>query len=344
MATVRKRGSSWQAQVRREGFPAISKSFSTKADALSWARQKEVAIERAELPASHCQASKLTVGDLLRRYEETVTPGKRSARSERSRIKTLLSHPLSRTSLAKLTPGMVARYRDDRLAVVSGDAVRRELTILRHCLGLAKREWDAPLSTNPVQSITLPDPGKARDRRLEEDDGQKLHGAIGSAHAWYLRPLIELAVETGMRRGELLSLLWVNVSLDRRTAYVPMSKNGHARTVALTPKAIAVLSALPRTVPRVFPVSGNAARLAWERLRARAGVKGLRFHDLRHEAVSRFFEAGLSVPEVALMSGHRDTRMLMRYTHLRPEAVAEKLARAAADQTSTSRSLITPSI
>lgn len=74
-------------------------------------------------------------------------------------------------------------------------------------------------------------------------------------------------------------------------------------------------------------VSGNAVRLAWERLRKRAGLPGLRFHDLRHEAVSRFFEAGLSIPEVALMSGHRDTRMLMRHTHLRPEALAEKLAK-----------------
>jgi integrase len=79
----------------------------------------------------------------------------------------------------------------------------------------------------------------------------------------------------------------------------------------------------------VFPVTANAVRLAWERLRRRAGLKDLRLHDLRHEAVSRFFEYGLTVPEVALISGHRDPRMLSRYTHLRPENVAEKLARIA---------------
>lgn len=329
MATIRKRGSSWQVQVRRDGYPPISKSFGTKADALSWAREKERAIERAELPACPRQAEGLTVGDLLKRYEASVTPAKRGARAEQSRIRTLLSHAISKASLVKLSPGLVARYRDDRLAVVSGDSVRRELTILRHCLTLAMREWDAPLSTNPVLSISLPEPSKSRDRRLEQDDGQKLSVAIGSAHAWYLRPLIELAVETGMRRGELLSLQWSNVSLERRTAHLPVTKNGHARTVALTPRALAVLSGVPRTDARVFPVSGNAVRLAWERLRVRAGLPGLRFHDLRHEAVSRFFEMGLSVPEVALMSGHRDTRMLMRYTHLRPEALAEKLGRAA---------------
>ncbi|GEP07537.1 tyrosine-type recombinase/integrase [Methylobacterium oxalidis] len=333
MATIRKRGTSWQAQVRRDGYPQISKSFSTKADALSWAREKERAIERAELPVGVRQATSITVGDLLRRYEEVITPAKRGARFERSRIKTLLSHQLARAPLAKLSPALVARYRDDRLEVVSGDSVRRELTILRHCLTVAMREWDVPLSTNPVQSITLPEPSRARDQRLEAEAGQKLHAAIGSAHAWYLRPLMELAVETGMRRGELLSLQWHHVSLEKRTAHLPITKNGHARTVALTPKAIEVLKALPRGDARVFPVSGNAVRLAWERLRKRAGVPGLRFHDLRHEAVSRFFEAGLSIPEVALMSGHRDTRMLMRYTHLRPEALAEKLARVSLGQT-----------
>lgn len=335
MATIRKRGISWQAQVRRDGYPAISKSFSTKADALSWAREKERAIERAELPIAAKQAGSVTVGDLLTRYVETVTPAKRGARFERSRINTLLAHQIAQASLSKLSPAMVARYRDDRMAVVSGDSVRRELTILRHCLSLAKREWDAPLSSNPVLSITLPEPSRARDQRLEADAGQKLRAAIGSAHAWYLLPVIELAIETGMRRGELLSLLWSNVSLERRTAHLPLTKNGHARTVALTPKAIEVLKELPRKDARVIPASGNAVRLAWERLRERAGVPELRFHDLRHEAVSRFFEMGLTVPEVALMSGHRDTRMLMRYTHLRPEAVAEKLARAAENRTSS---------
>ncbi len=224
---------------------------------------------------------------------------------------------------------MISLYSYYHIETQRVDSVRRELTILRHCLTVAIREWDAPLSSNPVHSIALHSPSRARDQRLEAEAGEKLRAAIGSAHAWYLRPLIELAIETGMRRGELLSLVWQNVSLERRTAHLPITKNGHARTVALTPKAIEVLGGLPRTEPRVFPVSGNAVRLAWERLRERAGVQALRFHDLRHEAVSRFFEAGLSVPEVALMSGHRDTRMLMRYTHLRPEAVAEKLARAA---------------
>jgi integrase len=332
MATIRKRSSSWQAQVRRQGSSPISKSFTTKADALLWARETERSIDRAELPVTIKDLQRITVADLLARYEAEVTTKKRGADRERYKLRVIRSHPLTSLSLAKLTAVAVSRYRDDRLKVVQGATVRRELAILQHCFEVARKEWGTPLPTNPVHGITLPEPSRAREQRLEAEAGQKLHAAIGSVHAWYLRPLMELAIETGMRRGELLSLQWRHVSLGKRTAHLPITKNGHARTVALTPKAIEILKALPQTDARVLPVSGNAVRLAWERLRKRAGLPGLRFHDLRHEAVSRFFEAGLSIPEVALMSGHRDTRMLMRYTHLRPEALAEKLAKVAQEE------------
>jgi integrase len=128
-----------------------------------------------------------------------------------------------------------------------------------------------------------------------------------------------------MRRGELLSILWCDVDLASATLHIRRTKNGHPRTIPLTSNAVAVLRNLPKRDDRVFPVNGNAARLAWERLRERAGVSDLRFHDLRHEAVSRFFELGLNVPEVAMISGHRDPRMLFRYTHPKPELVAQKL-------------------
>jgi integrase len=158
---------------------------------------------------------------------------------------------------------------------------------------------------------------------LEEGDFTRLADAICSKSAWYLRPLITLAIETGMRRGELRSIRWKDVDQTARTIRILKTKNGHPRTIPLTPKAIEILASLERKDERVFPVTPNAVRLAWERLRKRAGLEDLRLHDLRHEAVSRFFEYGLTVPEVALISGHHDPRMLSRYTHLRPEKVAK---------------------
>jgi integrase len=184
-----------------------------------------------------------------------------------------------------------------------------------------------PIPANPVRQIATPEAQKPRERRLEDDESNILASAA-LASAWYLRPLIVLAIETGMRRGELLSIRWKDVDQTTRTIRILKTKNGHSRTVPLTPKAVEILASLEKKDERVLPVTPNAVRLAWERLRKRAGIVDLRLHDLRHEAVSRFFEYGLTVPEVVLISGHRDPRMLSRYTHLRPEKVAEKLAKA----------------
>lgn len=326
MAYIRKRGSSWQVQVRREGYPPLSKSFKTKADAAAWARDTERSIDRAEEPISAQRLRGVTVGDLLRRYSETITSAKRGAGPEQYRIKTLLAHSLAQIALNKLSPATIAQYRDHRLKLVKSGTVRRELAIVQHCFEVAKKEWGLPIHTNPVQQITMPEAQKSRERRLDDDEGKRL-AATATTSPWYLRPLIALAIETGMRRGELLSIRWKDVDQTAHTIRILRTKNGHPRTIPLTPKAIEVLSSLERKDDRVFPVTPNAVRLAWERLRRRAGLKDLRLHDLRHEAVSRFFEYGLTVPEVALISGHRDPRMLSRYTHLRPEKVAEKLAR-----------------
>jgi integrase len=89
--------------------------------------------------------------------------------------------------------------------------------------------------------------------------------------------------------------------------------------------ATRVLEEWSSSSEQIFPVTDVAVRQAWDRLVKRAGITNLHFHDLRHEAISRFFEMGLSVPEVALISGHKDPRMLFRYTHLRAEDVVRKL-------------------
>ncbi|WP_244470846.1 tyrosine-type recombinase/integrase [Microvirga massiliensis] len=310
----------------------MSKSFASKADAMAWARDKERSIDRAEIPTNSRELKGMTVGDLLRRYSETITPTKRGAGPEQYRLRTLLAHGLSYVTLSKLSPAAVAQYRDDRLKLVKPGTVRRELAILQHCFELARKEWGLPITANPVQQITLPEPQKARERRLEADEGQCLASSLATTSVWYLRPLVLLAIETGMRRGELLSIRWRDVDMTARTVRILKTKNGHPRTIPLTPKALEVLASLTRTDERVFPVTPNAVRLAWERLRRRAGLPDLRLHDLRHETVSRFFEYGLTVPEIALISGHRDQRMLSRYTHLRPENVAERLARVAPDR------------
>jgi integrase len=182
-----------------------------------------------------------------------------------------------------------------------------------------------PLAENPLGKLRLPFSPNRRERRLKEGELHKIITAARSCRNPLIVPIILLAVATGMRRGEILSLRWEHVDSERRALLIPHTKNGHSRTLPLTRDATEVLDGVGRTGDRVFPMSGNAFRLSWDRLRARAGISDLHFHDLRHEAISRFFEKGLSVPEVAFLSGHRDARMLFRYTHPLRSEIMKKI-------------------
>jgi len=327
VATIRKRGVRWQAQVRLQGHAPITKSFTHKADAEAWARQQEVAIERGEIQSARKSLKTYVLADLLTRYQSEVTPRKRGAASELFRLKTLKAAPIASLPLDKLTPSVLARHRDERLLVVSAPSVRRELAILQHCLEVARKDWGVPLPRNPMEDVRKPQSAKARSRRLSSEDAQKLANGLQKTRSRLLADIIRFAIATGMRRGELLAMRWTNVNAEARTVYLPHTKNGEARTVPLSPGALSILSRQKRIdgEDRVFPISANAVRLAWERLKRRVGIENLRFHDLRHEAISRFFEYGLNVPEVSAISGHKDPRMLMRYTHLKAETIADKL-------------------
>jgi len=136
---------------------------------------------------------------------------------------------------------------------------------------------------------------------------------------------MDIAIQTGMRRGELLKIKWQDLDLEERTLQLYDTKNGEDRKVPLTTAAASILAKWSSSSERIFPVTSVAVRQAWDRLVKRAGITNLHFHDLRHEGISRFFEMGLSVPEVALISGHKDPRMLFRYTHLRAEDIVRKL-------------------
>ena len=209
---------------------------------------------------------------------------------------------------------------------VGAGVVLRELGVLQHALETAIRDWAIPLPGNPLKLIAKPKAPKARERRLQEGEFGRLLTASSRCLNPLIKPLIVLAIETAMRLGELLRIEAGHVRYDTRTLLIPITKNGHPRTIPLTPVAIEQLQALVSdSAVRLIPTSPGAVKLAWRRLIKRAQISDLHFHDLRHEAITRLFELGLSLPEVALISGHRDPRMLFRYTHLRAEDVAKKL-------------------
>lgn len=325
MASIRKTQNGWQVQIRKQGHQPLTKSFLYRSDAQTWAKETEAKIERGSF-RDPSLLEKTLLRDVLQRYLQEITPQKRSRRSETYCIRGLLKQPLSRLSLAQIGPQAVAGYRDDRLKEVCSSTVRRELVTLSHVFTILIREWEYPLPSNPVKMIKKPTESASRSRRLEADEEAIILKACSEHPNPWLKLLVILAIETAMRRSEMLCLRWTDVNLQAQTALIRESKNGEQRVVPLSRRAVEVLINLPRSIDgRVIPLLPDSVTKAWGRITTKLGINNLRFHDLRHEATSRFFEMGLNVMEVSSITGHKDLTMLQRYTHLRAEDIAMKM-------------------
>jgi integrase len=341
MAAIVQRGEKWQAKVRREGYPSTSKTFLRKSDAEAWARAQEAEMDRGAW-RDRSSADSTTLYKLLERYLVDVVPTKRGADVEALRIKTLMGDKLTLHKLSALSPLVLSEWIDGRAKVVSGSTINRELNIVSACINWGRKRLMIQME-NPVAGIIRPAQGKARERRLEDGEEAQLLEALevapraggrfsGMQNAW-VRPVVLFALETAMRRGELLSLTWKDVDLKKRVAYLEITKNGTARAVPLSSRAVAVLESLKEekdgvqalSVGKVFKTTEAALKKAFERACERAGINDFHFHDLRHEATSRLAEKLPNLIELAAVTGHKDLRMLKRYYHPRAEDLARKL-------------------
>ncbi len=313
MATFRKRNNKWQVQVRRAHLGSISQTFDQKKDALQWAREKEIELQQYCIKFKRDKFPILS--DLIGRYIKTVSINKRGYGFERYCFNNILRSKISKKPINFITTQQLSEYREERLRSVKYSTFVRELNLIRHLFSVAIKEWGFAIN-NPCKMIAKPIMINRRERRLSISEFNYL--VKGNYPQLKLRNIIELAIETGMRRGEILNIK--NEHIKGQTLFVPQTKNGHPRKIPLTKRALNILenSELP------FGYTPNALRLSWERLKRNGNITDLHFHDLRHEAISRFFEKGLSIPEVALISGHKDVRMLFRYTHLKAEDLLVK--------------------
>jgi integrase len=326
MASFRQHGNGWQGRIRRRGHPDITKTFETKADAEKWARLLESEIDRGQFVSIN-EAQQTTLGDLIARYLKEVTPSMKGATDDAIRLKAIMRKPIAQWSMSNLSAARIAAYRDDRLKEVNAGTVIRELAYLSAIINHARREWGINVP-NPVQMVRKPQSPQARSRVLTDDEGLKLLTALeptGRRSHW-TKPAVQLALATAMRRGELLSLRWEHIDLQNRTAFLPDTKNGHSRTVPLSTAAIQVMAELPRHISGVvFPLKAFTLDAAFKRGLRRAGLEGIRFHDLRRTAITRMAEKLPNVIELAAVSGHKSLMVLKRY--YRPSAMdlAKKL-------------------
>lgn len=333
MAKIRRRGGAqFQACISHKGYPTQYKTFITRRDAERWARETEVDMERG-IFASSREAETTTLGEALGRYAREITPGKRGAGREVNRVKAWQKQPLAARFLASVRGMDLAAYRDERLAQVGAGTVRLELALISHLYTIARKEWGMESLANPVGAVRKPKATKGRDRRLEAGEERRLlEAAERSGKAPWLAAAINIAVATGMRAGELLSISWDQVKPSQRYIQLDMTKNGDSRAVPLSQAAKAILAGLPRDIGgRVIPIPAFKATYSLDKAFAPAcadaGIDNLRFHDLRHEAASRF--AGVcSAQELARVMGWRSMQMVLRYYHPRVEDLADKLDKA----------------
>lgn len=342
MATITPRGKfQWQAKIRRKGFPEVSKTCDTKVEAEAWARSIESKMDKGSF-VDRSPWENLTLGEILERYRKEITPAKKGAEQEESKLTVISKSKLAKMSLGNIEPGDIVDYRNERLKKVAAATIIKELNLISNAYVIAASEWRMRGLRNPVTGVRRPKPPRGRTRRLASET--EMDGLIAATDSVILKAIIPFAVETAMRRGEMTSLTWADVDLERQTAFLEDTKNDESRTVPLSLKAVALLreiqggkgekvfKAEPSSVTQAFGRAVKRARKTYELECEKTNVvpdeklyRNLLLHDMRHEATSRLFEKGFDLMETASVTGHKDLRMLKRYTHLNAETLAKKL-------------------
>jgi integrase len=338
--------------VRLKGWPTIIKTFRLKKDASDWAKTTEGSMING-LYIKQASRTGLTVADAIDRYLREVTPTKKeSTQKAEIRRAATVKNAFGKYAMATVTADVISKFRDERLAgdrqrpdgsliPRANDTVRLELALLGHLFEVAKEEWKIGLAYNPEKSVKRPKSRK-RIRRLLPHEEKKLFAALDVYSNPMLKWLVQIAIETAMRESEITKLTIHQLDLKKRTITLSDTKSDEPRTVPLNRKATEVFREAiknpgrPKTTNLIFPGEpGRDGKIrpyqflsCWRNLKIRAEVSDYRFHDNRHEAISRLVEAGFSDQAIASITGHKDMQTLARYRHLRNQKLVKMLDKA----------------
>lgn len=338
MATIQKRKNAWRVQVRRKG-KSVSATFDTKVEAEAWAITTESKIIEGVEPKAIINDPSLsagaTVGEAFDRYAGEISPGKGGARWEQIRLKMLKRrYPVFKRPIRSITGPDIADWRDKRLTQVSPSTVNREMGLISAVFTHAMREWRLGLTSNPCSLVTRPRNPRPRTQRISISERERIIEQLGwdgtseprTAPHWVAFAFY-LALETAMRKGEILSLIWGDIDFVERRAHLSKTKNGYERDVPLSKTAMALLqivSESTRASPVVPIQSGNLDKLFRE-AKISAGLSHIRFHDSRREAATTMAPKLSNVLELAAITGHRSLSMLQIYYKPKASDLAARL-------------------
>jgi len=337
MASIQKRNSRFRVRITRQGKSTLCATFYSRLEAVQWAKQIEAEIR---LGINQDEAESLInptmpFREAVEKYIPSHSIYKGNHKTEAGILRILASR-WECQSLSNINKQDIVLLKEDLLAKGrAASTVNHYLNALSQLYQIAINEWGLKL-TNPITGIKRMSEPQGRMKRLSIEAETILLAKCRELNLDYLADIILVALETGMRCGEILSMRWEDVDFINRRVLLRDSKNGDSRQVPLSSRVKTTLEQLSSkdTSDLVFPYCRWAIRRHYTRVikqstKAHKGVQNpftdLRFHDLRHEALSRLSDKGLNVIEIAHISGHRTLAMLRRYTHPCHETLLGKL-------------------
>lgn len=320
----------YRVQVRLKGHPTTTATFERKTDAKLWAQQTEAAMREGRHFKSS-EAKKHTVGNLVDRYIQNVISIKRKNKAAPIAQLIWWKNQIGHCLLSDLTPALIAEQRDKLLKGVtvqgkqrSPSTVVRYLAALSHALTVAIKEWGW-LEDSPMRKVTKPKEPRGRVRFLDDSERKELLKACQASSNPYLYPVVVLALSTGMRQGEIMTLRKESVDIFKGRIVLHQTKNGERRAVPLKGLALQLIREIflekQQDIGLLFPSKENPnkpmdLRFPWEQALKKASITNYRFHDNRHSCASYLLMNGASLAEIAEILGHKTLSMVKRYSHL----------------------------
>ena len=338
MASFTKRADKILVRVRINGYPVQSKTFHTRKDAAIWAKSVEADIQMGRWIDPKREG--MTFAQALKRFEQEGVKRVRLEQSVTAYIPRLERVPFIRKSLKDINGEHISCLRDAWIAELKPGSVIRYLNVLSSLFEMARMDWGVEVS-NPVKTIRKPKDTPSIGRRLMKGEFERV---VAVLHNDQLIQVARVAALTGMRLGEVTSLDWQFIDLQKGLCVLPVTKNGYKRVIPIGPEVIKILESLGHRTDKVFSIDKNVCSHLWSNAVRKARrlyeqaceresiianpnfLVGLRFHDLRHNRITELHELGLNTAEVAAISGHRSLSSLQRYSHISPEHLGQKLA------------------
>jgi integrase len=334
MATYQKRAKRWRAIVRIKG-QSRSRTFPTKTAAREWATRLENEISTGSIHETRKPPSRLSVAALIDDYVATVSPNKHFGRSKTAVLESL-RRELGNVPVKDVGRTVLADFVDRRrLQGAGGVTIAIDLSVLNTVFRWARVRRQLNIPLEPIQDTRdamrhdgIRTKSRRRDRRPTDEELELLfdHWDGNPPQKIPMTPICQFAIASGMRQAEITRILWADLDPEKKTVVIrhrkdPQDPRDHEVPLldAAGYDAWAICEAQPRQGARIFPYDHRSISASFTRACQKLGIEDLRFHDLRHEAASRLFEAGYQIQEVALVTGHQSWEMLRRYTQLRPE-------------------------